>query len=394
MEDTFVPAPVRRLDLRPLPDDDDHLLVIDRMGLVPDPLIVPMAFLLVAQHFDGRRTAADLVELLGRENIRLDETVINHISRQLSDAGLLDDARMQDLLAVRERECLDGPRPAHLAGVCYPGTAEACRKWVDDLMTDAGPALPRTQAHVPALVLPHIDLRKGSLTYARAYRELVAAPQADVYVIIGIGHAGLRHGVSLAPVDFETPLGPAAADREICSELVARCGDWLLADQLVQAQEHSIEFQVIFLKHLMAHPFTIVPLLTGFGGDDDRRMQGFVKTLQGVLRESGKRWTVLSSVDFSHIGPMYGDPHPAAPIMGQVESQDRTAIERLEAADDGGFWGSIHGPGNPTRICGYSSMWSMLNLAEPRRGRLIEYAETAMDEQDSRVTFASVAFEA
>ncbi|MBM3274942.1 MAG: AmmeMemoRadiSam system protein B, partial [Candidatus Sericytochromatia bacterium] len=325
---------------------------------------------------------------------RIDAAVITHISRQLSEAGLLDDARMQDLLAVRERECLESPRPARLAGACYPITPDACRRWVDDLMADAGPALPLTQTHVPALVLPHIDLRKGGLTYARAYRELVASPPADVYVIIGIGHAGLRHGVSLAPIDFETPLGSAPADREICAELVDRCGGWLLSDQLVQAKEHSIECQVVFLKHLMAHPFAIVPLLTGFGGDDDQRMGGFVKILQDVLRESRKRWTVLSSVDFSHIGPMYGDQHPAAPIMSQVESQDRTAIERLEAADDGGFWETIHGPRNPTRICGYSSMWSMLNLAQPRRGRLIEYAETSMDDLDSRVTFASLAFEA
>lgn len=393
MQNPFIPPPVRNLDLRALPDDPERLLVLDRSGLQPAPLAVPMAFFLVAQYFDGRHTAAELSELLGKEGIKVDAESIEAIASQLAEAYLLDDDRSRTRIRELERDLLVRPRPARLAGSCYPPDAESCRKWIDGLMEAAGPPLPDRADHLPALVLPHIDPRLGGETYAQGYRELLAAPLSDVYVILGIGHAGLRHGISLAPVDFETPLGRVPVDRAICDELVARCGDWLTSDQLVQAHEHSVECQVIFLAHLLRHPFTILPLLTSFGQGDTERMLGVLATLRSVLRESGKSWTVLASVDFSHVGPMYGDAHPAEPIMWMVEQQDRGAILRLEAADDAGFWDAIHQKHNPTRICGYSSMWGMLQLVEPRRGRLIEYAETAMDEEDSRVTFASMTFE-
>ncbi len=393
MQGPEVPAPLRNLDLRPLPEDPERVLVVDRLGLQPEPMAVPLVFFLVAQHFDGKLTSAELAAAMGREGIRIDAASVELIARQLAEAMLLDDERVRSRIAQLERECLAAPRPARLAGSCYPVTPEACAGWVDRLMAFAGPPLPAAATHLPALVIPHIDPRKGGLSYAKAYRELVAAPPADVYVILGIGHAGLRHGISLAPVDFQTPLGDLRVDRPLCAELASRVGDWLLADQLVQAQEHSIECQAIFMAHLLRHPFTVIPLLTGFGTGDTERMAGVFGTLRQILRESGKSWTVLSSVDFSHIGPMYGDTQPAEPIMGDVESQDRQAIARLEAADDGGFWETIHTRRNPTRICGYSSMWGMLQLVEPRRGRLVDYSQTIMDEEDSRVTFAAMAFE-
>lgn len=393
MDRPLIPAPVRNLDLRPLPDDPERLIVLDRLGLQPDPLAVPVVFFAVAQYFDGRHSAEELSEMLARQGVRVDAGSIEAIASQLGEAYLLDDHRTRTRIEELERELLAGPRPARLAGSCYPADTESCRRWIEDLMQQAGPPAPERAEPLPALVLPHIDPRLGGVTYARGYRELLAAPLSDVYVILGIGHAGLRHGISLAPVDFQTPLGTAPVDKAICDELIARCGPWITSDQLVQAQEHSIECQVIFLAHLMRHPFTIVPLLTSFGQGDTDRMLGVLATLRTVLRESGKSFTVLASVDFSHVGPMYGDHHPAAPIMWMVEAQDRGAIERLEAADDAGFWKAIHQRQNPTRICGYSSMWSMLHLVEPRRGRLLEYAETTMDDQDSRVTFASMTFE-
>ncbi|MBM3267458.1 MAG: AmmeMemoRadiSam system protein B [Candidatus Sericytochromatia bacterium] len=393
MQGPSVPDPLRNLDLRPLPEDPERVLVIDRLGVQPEPLAVPLVFFLVAQHFDGRRTSAELAALLAKEGIRIDPGSVELIARQLADAQLLDDERVRARIAAMERDLLSGPRAATLAGSCFPVTADACGAWVERQMAQAGPPLTARADHLPALVVPHIDPRKGGVSYAKAYRELLAAPPADLYVILGIGHAGLRHGISLAPVDFETPFGLLPADRGLCTELVARTGDWLLADQLVQAQEHSIECQAVFLQHLLKHRFAVLPLLTGFGTEDTERMAGVFGTLRELLRESGKTWTVLSSVDFSHVGPLYGDAEPGAPLMGKVEEQDRLAISRLEAADDGGFWEAIHAHRNPTRICGYSSMWGMLQLVEPRRGRLVDYSHTVMDEADSRVTFAAMAFD-
>lgn len=389
----MVPSRLRALEIRPLPEEGDRYLVMDRLGLQPEALAVPTVFLLVAQEFDGIRDIETLARDFETRGIQVSPGNILNIAKQLGEASLLDDDRVSSLIAGLERDALSRPRPAKLIGRCFPSKPLQLTTWIDNLLVEAGGPLPDQRTPVPALVLPHIDPLKGGLTYVKGYRHLLAGPASDVYVILGIGHAGLRHGISLAPIDFETPIGLVETDAMICADLVTQCGDWIVADQLVQAQEHSIECQVVFMKHLLRHPFTIVPILTGFGPGDTGRMAGVLETLRRILEESGKTWTVLSSVDFSHLGPMYGDSTGATPLMELAAERDLKAIERLEAADDAGFWSAIHEDRNQTRICGYSSMWSMMQLVEPSSGTMIDYAEATMDGADSRVTFASMVFD-
>lgn len=388
-----IPPPLRPLDIRPLPDDPERMLVVDPLGIQPDPVGVPLICLLVAQEFDGSRDLDQIAATLSLEGLTLKPEEIQGIARQLADFHLLADDSVKDRIGDLERQALTHPRQAHLAGKSYPADPGRAAAWIDGLLARTGPA-PEPTGAIGGIVLPHIDPRLGGSTYALGYRSLLAAPASDVYVVIGIGHAGLRHGLSLAPVDFSTPLGAVQADRDICQELVDRVGDWILADQLVQQREHSVEFQAVFLKHLVRRPFTMVPLLAGFGPADLGRMRPILSTLRQILAESGKRVTVVASVDFSHVGPMYGDPGPAGPMMGRVEDRDRQAIACLERADDAGFWRTLFQDGNATRVCGYSSMGAMLALTEPRSGQLLDYGQGVMDGADSRVTFAAMRFPA
>lgn len=303
-------------------------------------------------------------------------------------------------------------RPARLPGVCYPADPDELRAWLDGFLNDAGPALPTASDPLPAMALPHIDPRGGGPTYGRGYRVLRTAA-SDLFVILGIGHAGLQYGVSLCPASFATPLGLLPVDLDLVAELVGRCGSWLLADQQVQETEHSIELQAVFLRHVFERPVAILPLLMGFGGGPPpRHVVRFLEVLREVLRASRRKVTVIASVDFSHVGPMYGDAHGAAQAMERVREQDLGAIAHLQSPDPDAFWEHVEGAGNPTRICGVSALWSMLEVVQPQAGQLLDYAETsispthgpsgptsrlsgtegAMDARDSRVTFASLSF--
>ncbi len=387
----MVPPALRPLDIRPFPEDPDRLLVIDPLELQPDPVTVPLAFLAIARHFDGTSTVAEIALRMTREGQAVSEQAVTLVAEQMANFLLLQDARALEKIETMERLARSGPRPARLAGRSYPALGPETATWIDGLLAQADPP-PRRTEQLAGFVLPHIDPRLGGATYARGYRSLVEAAPADVYVVLGIGHAGLQHGISLAPVDFATPLGPVPADREICDELVGRLGDWILADPLVHQREHSVEFQAVFLRHLAQAPFTMVPLLTAFGPNSTQRIRPVLKALRDILAGSRKCVTVVASVDFSHIGPMYGDRQAAGPMMGRIEDRDRTAIDRLVLADDAGFWHSIHADGNSTRICGHSSVWSMLQLVAPRGGTLLDYGQAVMDREDSRVTFAAMSF--
>lgn len=283
-------------------------------------------------------------------------------------------------------------RAARLSGVCYPSDPAALRAWLDGFLNEAGPALPLASDSLPAMALPHIDPRGGGPTYGHGYRVL-RTTDSDLFVILGIGHAGLEYGVSLCPMSFATPLGLLPVDLDLVAELVGRSGSWLLADQRVQQTEHSIELQAVFLRHVFERPVTILPLLMSFGGGPPpRHVQRFLEILRKVIRESGRKVTVIASVDFSHVGPMYGDDSGAAGVMDRVRAMDQGAIAHLLSPDPDAFWEHVEGTGNPTRICGVSALWSMLEVVRPSAGQLLDYAETHMDARDSRVTFASLSF--
>lgn len=389
---------LRQLDIRPIQHDGQKVFwVRDPLGYAPDGLLFPPELLRVALLFNGFRDLSQIASASG-----LDLPSVQRLYQDFKSFHLLEDAEFDQFVAEQETAFLaSGLRPYQLAGRSYPLDPQELVRFLDGLYTrPEGPGQPDAQAARPGLggiVVPHIDLRLGGGTYAHAYKALQEAPAADVYVILGIGHAGLAHGVSLCPLDFDTPLGRVPVDRAICDELTARCGEWLLADQAVQRQEHSIEFQVVMLKHSLRHPFRIVPLLTAFGPDDIDRggeMDRFFQTLRQVLADSGKRILVVASVDFSHVGPMYGDSEHAGSFMEQVRDKDRRVIEALEKADDVRFWEAVHTDRNRFRICGYPAMWGLLQLTQPDKGQLLAYHETVMDQQDSRVSFASLIYPA
>lgn len=382
----------RQLDIRPIQHQGKRAFWLrDPLGFAPEGLVLPPDLFRVALMFNGQRSLSQIAEASG-----LDLAAVEGLYQEFKAHHLLDDADFSRHVAELEAAFLaSGLKPAHLAGRSYPLDPQELQRFLDGF--HAGLDAPALGGGLIGIVVPHIDLRMGGATYAHAYQAVIQAPPADVYVILGIGHAGLQHGVSLCPLDFDTPLGQVPLAREIADELVARTGDWLLADQAVQRREHSIEFQVVMLKHALQHPFSILPLLTAFGPRDIHpggEMDRFFQLLRQVLAASGKRVLVVASVDFSHVGPMYGDQAPAGSFMERVREKDQRVIEALEQANDTHFSEAVYGDRNKFRICGYPAMWGLLQLAQPKSGKLLDYQETVMDKQDSRVSFASLIYPA
>lgn len=150
------------------------------------------------------------------------------------------------------------------------------RKQLDEIFDyKDGPGLPNTDTptgRMIGLIAPHIDIRRGSTSYAKSYWELARECRARTFVILGITHSETTRRFVLTKKDFDTPLGTVATDRELVERIAGLTGEQsgpgqgsldFFVDEFAHRNEHSIEFQAVFLQYLFGgrENFKIVPIL-------------------------------------------------------------------------------------------------------------------------------------
>src|SRR5207253_4122981 len=157
------------------------------------------------------------------------------------------------------------------------------------------------------------------------YRDLAERCDADLFVIFGTCHAGMRNPFALTRKPYETPLSAVAVDVEFVERLTTRPGQDCFAAERAHRNEHSIEFQAVFLRYLFAgrREVTIVPVLTSFvheamvrgrRPEDERRVARFLDALGETVAASGRRGAFVAGADLAHAGPLFGD---AVPVSAQ-----------------------------------------------------------------------------
>jgi len=162
--------------------------------------------------------------------------------------------------------------------------------------------------------------------------------------------------------------------------------------------------EVVFLQYLYEgkRPFRIVPLLVGsfqdciaegcFPGEksDIARM---IAALRAVERETPEPICYLISGDLAHIGPHFGDADVLdSPVLSQSKKQDHAILKQAERATANDFFRVVAEEGDERRICGLSPTWTVLEAAQPSRGRTLNYAQYVQADHTLSVSFASVAF--
>jgi len=169
------------------------------------------------------------------------------------------------------------------------------------------------------------------------------------------------------------------------------------------AVEHSIEFQVVFLQHVLGPGVRIVPALCGpfaaaTGGrrrpEDDPGVARFIDGLAEVAEREGDRLLWVLGVDMAHVGRRYGDATAARAGAGplvEVEARDRERCEAMGQGDAGAFWDLLRAGGDDLRWCGASPLYTFLKAVPGLRGELLRYEQWNIDEE-SVVSFAGLAF--
>ena len=137
--------------------------------------------------------------------------------------------------------------------------------------------------------------------------------------------------------DFDTPLGPVETDKEFTRRLQESCREDLLTDEFLHRGEHSLEFQVLFLKYIAQRkaelkgkqekPFKIIPILvSSFHSmvlsqslpEKHPPVETFIHALQDLVAQESRQVCFVAGVDLAHVGKQFGDRRPGYAGFSQM----------------------------------------------------------------------------
>jgi len=400
---TDVIAPLRRdLEFYPVQLQGKQLILVrDHLGLVPDGRALEIALYQLMVLLDGTTTVRDLQMALMRQRggtlVSSDE--IESVIASLDDSFLLESKKLEEARnRVREEFVSQRIRPSSHSGRAFPADPAELERRLDEILSlQAVPQKPKGE--LLALVAPHIDLSIGARIYSMAYQGLRGLTPKTV-IILGTGHQMGRDLFAISDKDFETPLGIAESDRTSVEKLRVTGGTAVARDDFAHKTEHSIEFQVLFLQHILPKDsFTIVPVLCGnlqtnlleYSRQAYReKAEGVLQALSDILGHSGRQSLLIAGVDFSHIGPKFGHQMPAQYLMGESEIHDRALLEALSQLNADLFWEESRKVKDAYNVCGFSALACLLEVLPSCRGQLLGYEIWHEEATRSAVSFAAM----
>jgi AmmeMemoRadiSam system protein B len=400
-------------------DGQDVFVLRDLEELTDKPLALSGGGMMLVSLLDGQRTATQISVLFKKSSgADIGVEVVLDLTRALDESGYLEtpaiaEKRAQTLAAFKASP----RRPAVFAGPSYPAEPKALAAALDAFTTaDKGPGKARDNGSRRAaplgLVAPHIDFGRGGPAYAWAYQALAERTPPDVIVGLGVAHVSPDSPWTFTPKDYETPFGPMKVDAELYNDLASKVWYDPRADEWVHKNEHSLEFQAVWLRRLWGDktPPWVPILVSTFERFGEDKIPSQVPTLEKALkdlgavvrahRDRGRKVMVLCGIDLAHVGPRFGDDLELTPeLEKRIETEDRKSLVDAMASDADGFYRSVVADEHWRKVCGLSSLYTGLRLIKdlqdgaPAPGRLLTYGQ-APDPAGGIVSFASAVFDA
>ena len=379
------------------------ILVRDRLEIVPWGTGIPQGLLPVLALLDGRHTlaevAAAVTEAQGGRLVTAQD--VAGLVAGLDTAGLLDSPGYRDRKrAIAAAFDAVPVRPTVFAGQAYPDTAADLADYLDAVLAEAPQPVPDAAPPL-AIIAPHIDPEAGRAGYAAAYAAIRGAAPKRV-IVLGVGHQLLSGLFCLTDKPFATPLGEVAVDAAAVARLRRHGEHCLDASQLPHKAEHSIEFQAVFLRHVLGEaPFAMVPVLCGSpaGMLPETSRQAFrayagpfLDTLAELVREPGT--LLVAGVDFCHIGGKFGHTEPATALEDAALAHDRALLDALAAGDPDAFWAESARIADRYNVCGLTALATLAEVLPPASMALLGHDIMREAATLSAVTFAAAAFTA
>ena len=380
----------------------------DPSSMTDKIVVVPLSVFFIVSLFDGKHSLLDIkAEYMRKYGEMIFTERLEEIVSYLDDHYLLESEKYEAYRKQVEdefRAC--DHRPAVFAGKSYASDPEKLVQQLDSFFIEGpGEAIyGQRENRVKGIVAPHIDFQRGGPCYAWAYKELAESPVPDLFVILGTVHTPTKNPFVLTRKNFETPLGAIPTDGDLVALLDKKVRANLFDDEIVHKTEHTIEFQLVFLRYLYRNKqtFRVVPILCGsFYDSIDQgislrqkpHVSDFVDALKETVEECGDNTCFVASADLAHVGLRFGDPAPPSPAaLQQIERDDRNMLACVENMDAEGFFDFVSREEDRRKICGLPPIYTLLKVMDAREGKLLSYQQSVEPNGSSVVSFASMVF--
>lgn len=401
-------VPRLRTDIEIIPtfyQGEKVFLIKDLLGLIPQPVLLRGAALQVIGLIDGMRSIqdiqAELMRFQGGVFVRSED--VEEMISQLDKVFLIDSKnyRQEKKRIVKEYiQC--HTREACLAGRAYPDEPDELTRYIQSILdAENGQPAVLERKQISAVIAPHIDLDVGKKVYAKAY-QVMRGLSPEKVLLLGTGHNLSESYFSLTTKDFVTPLGRVKTDRDEVERLKEKCSPEIIAPHDIDHKnEHSLEFQILFLQHIFGDGFQLMPVLCGSLHKVLHRfskpgeipgMSDFISGLRLFLGDREDSALIVAGVDFSHIGPKFGHREPATSLLLEAKEHDRSLLDAICRGDVTTFWSEAQRENNKYNVCGLSALALLLELLSGRTGYVLGYDFWMEEATQSAVSYAALAF--
>lgn len=394
MEATYKPI-LRYVDVIPSQHEGKSVFLLrDPLGIIEEIVVVPQTIAFLLPLMDGKHDLRDLqVEATKRfgEIVPLEE--ITKIVNFLDEKGLLWGQNFEEVKKKAYEKWLSLPlRPMVYANQAYPLSPSEAQFFIEDILKlcEANSSKPPK-----VLIAPHIDLKIGAKGFAESYKRFKISSGSRV-ILFGVGHH-LDLPWSVLSKDMATPFGVVKNDRGGLLYLRNSKKIELFPDHIAHKLEHSIEFQILFLHHLLKDEFTVLPFLVGpFITFFDKKVKDSVeKFVEGISELIDDKTYIVLGIDFCHLGLRYGDPFEVSEFhIKKALEIDKKLIELTFNGTTEEFLNEAKKLA-PMKICGLSCLYLInliLNKADLKGKYEIFYQEALPFGKGSIVSVASAGY--
>lgn len=354
-------------------DGQQVIVVQDPLELLDGIVLLEPDALIVLPLFDEQHSLADLQALLtqARGGVLVGQAEATRIVEQLDSLLLLRTDRYRAAVAELRADWQGRTvRPAAHAGQAYPADLTELQALLAEVLAQAANADPAPEG-LRAIVAPHIDPRVGATGYAHAYAP-IKDRRFERAVVLGTGHR-LDRPFSVCPKAYQTPLGTSATDPAAIAAL-SEAARQDPADDFFHRDEHSIEFQVLFLQHLLGSDLPLVPILCGSLHEylesrtplaDIAPLTRMAAALKDVCTDST---LVVAGVDFSHVGPKFGHDAPAVNLELKFRAYDQNLLAAIEKGSAQELWAEALRARDQWHACGLPALALLLTALPDLKG--------------------------
>jgi AmmeMemoRadiSam system protein B len=339
-------------------------LLRDPLGFVEELIAIPRNMALILALMDGKHDLRDLQAEATKQVgqlVPLEEIV--KIVKFLDERGLLWSKNFEEIKNKAYSKWFSLPfRPMAHANQAYPLSASEAKFFIEDILKLVNPD---SSAPPKILIVPHIDIKAGAKAYAHSYNRF-NIPEGSRVIVLGVGHH-LDFPYSVLTKDIATPFGIVKNDKGGLFYLNQSKRLELFPDHMAHKLEHSIEFQALFLHHLLKENFVLLPILVGPLPTFFEKKELIEKFAEGIAELIDDTTYIVLGIDFCHLGLRYGDPFEVSDAhIEKALEVDKTLIELTAKASTEEFIKEAEKVA-PMKVCGISCLY-LTNLILQKAG--------------------------